>query len=30
MQLVYGFVPRDGSLDRLIEKRATELAKTIV
>lgn len=30
MQLVYGFVPNDGSLDALIEKRATELATNIV
>jgi len=30
MELVYGFVPRDGSLDALIEKRANELAKKIV
>lgn len=30
MQLVYGFVPNDGSLDALIEKRATELARQIV
>lgn len=30
MQLVYGFVPNDGSLDALIEKRATELATRIV
>ncbi|HRP56904.1 mobile mystery protein A [Agriterribacter sp.] len=30
MQLVYGFVPSDGSLDALIEKRATELATQIV
>ena len=30
MQLVYGFVPYDGSLDALIEKRATELATKIV
>jgi len=30
MQLVYGFVPNDGSLDSLIEKRATELATKIV
>jgi predicted DNA-binding mobile mystery protein A len=30
MQLVYGFVPNDGSLDALIEKRATELATKIV
>ena len=30
MQLVYGFVPNDGSLEALIEKRATELATQIV
>jgi predicted DNA-binding mobile mystery protein A len=30
MQLVYGFVPNDGSLDALIEKRAKELATRIV
>lgn len=30
MQLVYGFVPNDGSLDALIEKRARELATKIV
>ncbi|MBN8697095.1 MAG: mobile mystery protein A [Bacteroidetes bacterium] len=30
MQLVYGFVPNDGSLDSLIEKRAMELATQIV
>lgn len=30
MQLVYGFVPNDESLDALIEKRATELATEIV
>ncbi|MCC7515369.1 MAG: mobile mystery protein A [Bacteroidia bacterium] len=30
MQLVYGLVPNDGSLDTLIEKRATELATKIV
>ena len=30
MQLVYGFVPNDGSLDALIEKRATELATQMV
>jgi predicted DNA-binding mobile mystery protein A len=30
MQLVYGFVPNDGSLDELIEKRAKELATQIV
>ena len=30
MQLVYGFVPNDGSLDALIERKATELAVKIV
>lgn len=30
MQLVYGLVPIDGSLDVLIEKKATELATKIV
>ncbi len=30
MQLVYGFVPNDGSLDALIEKKAMELATKIV
>lgn len=30
MQLVYGFVPNDGSLDALIEKRAATLAAEIV
>ena len=30
MQLVYGFVPNDGSLEALIEKRAIELATQIV
>lgn len=30
MQLVYGFVPNDGSLDSLIEKKAIELATKIV
>ncbi len=30
MQLVYGFVPIDGSLDALIEKRARVLATEIV
>jgi len=30
MQLVYGFVPRDGSLDALVERKARELAKQIV
>ena len=30
MKLVYGFVPNDGNLDNLIEKKAYELAKQIV
>lgn len=30
MKLVYGFVPNDGSLDAMIEKRAIKLAKEIV
>lgn len=30
LKLVYGFVPKDGSLDDLIERRANELAKKIV
>ena len=30
MQLVYGFVPNDGSLDALIDHRAQELAMHIV
>lgn len=30
MQLVYGFVPKDGTLDALIERKAMELAKQIV
>ncbi len=30
MRLVYGFVPNDGSLDALIEKKAAQLAATIV
>jgi predicted DNA-binding mobile mystery protein A len=30
MQFVYGFVPNDGSLDKLIDKRALELATKIV
>lgn len=30
MQLVYGFIPNDGSLDALIERRAIELATKIV
>jgi predicted DNA-binding mobile mystery protein A len=30
MQLVYGFVPKDGSLDALIDRKARELATQIV
>jgi len=30
MQLVYGFIPKDGSLEKMIEKRATEIALKIV
>lgn len=30
MQLVYGLVPRDGSLDKMIEKRARQMAQKIV
>ncbi len=30
MKLVYGFVPEDGTLDALIEKKARELARQIV
>jgi len=30
MELVYGFVPRDGSLENLIERKAKELAMQIV
>lgn len=30
MQLVYGFVPNDGSLEALIDRKATELAMQIV
>ena len=30
MDLVYGFVPKDGSLDALIERKAKELAVRIV
>ncbi|WP_217277290.1 XRE family transcriptional regulator [Pedobacter foliorum] len=30
MELVYGFVPKDGSLEALIEKKALELASKIV
>ena len=30
MQLVYGFVPKDGSIEALIERKAQELATKIV
>lgn len=30
LQLVYGFIPKDGSLEKMIEKRALEIAKQIV
>lgn len=30
IQLVYGFIPNEGSLEALIEKKATEIAKRIV
>lgn len=30
MELVYGFVPKDGSLDALVNRKATELATRIV
>ncbi len=30
MQLVYGFIPNDGSLEALIDRKATELATQIV
>jgi hypothetical protein len=30
MHLVYGFVPKDGSLDALIDRKARELATQIV
>ena len=30
MKFVYGFVPKDGSLEKMIEKRAMELAHKIV
>lgn len=30
MQLVYGFIPEDDSLEKMIEKRAYEIAKEIV
>ena len=30
LRLVYGFVPKEGSLEKIIEKRAYEVAKEIV
>lgn len=30
MQLVYGFVPKDGSLEKMIERKAYEMAARIV
>ena len=30
LQLVYGLLPREESLDKMVEKRAMELAKEIV
>ncbi len=30
MQLIYGFVPKDGTLDDLIERKAKELASRLV
>lgn len=30
MQLVYGFIPKEGSLEKMIEKKAYEIAKEIV
>ena len=30
MKLVYGFIPKSGSIEKMIENRATELAKEIV
>ena len=30
MQLVYGFVPKDGSIEKLIDRKAKELATRIV
>ena len=29
-KFVYGFVPKDGSLQNMIEKKATEIAREIV
>lgn len=30
MKLVYGFIPKDGSLEKMVEQQAAELAKKIV
>jgi len=30
MKFVYGFVPKDGSIEKMIEKRAEEIAREIV
>jgi predicted DNA-binding mobile mystery protein A len=30
LQLIYGFIPKEGSLEQMIEKRAYEIAKEIV
>jgi predicted DNA-binding mobile mystery protein A len=30
LRLVYGFIPKDGSLEKLIEKRANQVAREIV
>lgn len=30
MQLVYGFIPKDGSLDALIDRKASRLAYEVV
>lgn len=30
LKFVYGFIPKDGSLEKMIEKRALEIAKRIV
>ena len=30
MKLVYGFIPKDGSIDKMIHKRAMEIANEIV
>ena len=30
LKLIYGFIPSEGSLEKIIERRALELAKEIV